>query len=113
VGFVCAIADEVIMTNDFSRGHLANDDYCTLSFSQDLSAATCSAIRSRGPQSAVLDIIIPHDENLVKAEKDQASLYLAHEITAMWDVDSVIIVPIAVSANGLIAKSLDQHHKRR
>ncbi|KAI8428662.1 hypothetical protein MSG28_007392 [Choristoneura fumiferana] len=30
----------------------------------------------------------------------------------MWDVDSTIIVPIVVSANGLIAKSLDQHLKR-
>ncbi|KAI8429475.1 hypothetical protein MSG28_000111 [Choristoneura fumiferana] len=52
--------------------------------------------------------------NLVKAEKDKLSKYLdlAHEVTAMWDVDSTIIVPIVVSANGLIAKSLDQHLKR-
>ncbi|XP_063629189.1 uncharacterized protein LOC134800635 [Cydia splendana] len=30
----------------------------------------------------------------------------------MWDVDSTIIVPIVVSVNGLIAKSLDQHLER-
>ena len=34
------------------------------------------------------------------------------EVTAMWDVDSTNIVPIVVSANGLIAKSLDRHLKR-
>ncbi|XP_061704430.1 uncharacterized protein LOC133515871 [Cydia pomonella] len=72
-------------------------------------------IIDRSQRRAVLvDITIPHDENLVKAEKDKSSKYLdlAHEITAMWDVDSTIIVPIVVSANGLIAKSLDQHLER-
>ncbi|KAI8424045.1 hypothetical protein MSG28_002675 [Choristoneura fumiferana] len=65
-------------------------------------------------QAVLVDVTIPHDENLVKAEKDKLSKYLdlAHEVTAMWDVDSTIIVPIVVSANGLIAKSLDQHLKR-
>lgn len=69
----------------------------------------------RSERRAILvDVTIPHDANLVKAEKDKLSKYLdlAHEITAMWDVDSTIIVPIVVSVNGLIAKSLDQHLKR-
>ena len=72
-------------------------------------------IIDRSQRRAVLvDITIPHDENLVKAEKDKLSKYLdlAHEVTDMWDVDSTIIVPIVVTANGLIAKSLD-HHLRR
>ena len=30
----------------------------------------------------------------------------------MWDVDSAIIVPIIVSGNGLIAKSLEQYPRR-
>lgn len=58
----------------------------------------------RSQRRAVLvDVTIPHDENLVKAEKDKISKYLdlAHEVTAMWDVDSTIIVPIVVSVNGL------------
>lgn len=65
-------------------------------------------------RTMIVDITIPHDENLVKAEKDKASKYLdlAHEIVDMWDVDSAVIVPIVVSANGLIAKSLDQHLSR-
>ena len=65
-------------------------------------------------RAIIVDITIPHDENLVKAEKDKQMKYidLAHEIVDMWDVDSAIIVPIVVSVNGLIAKSLDQHLKR-
>ncbi|XP_063544493.1 uncharacterized protein LOC134752733 [Cydia strobilella] len=48
-------------------------------------------IIDRSQRRAVLvDITIPHDENLVKAEKDKS----------------------IVSANGLIAKSLDQHLER-
>ena len=39
-------------------------------------------------------ITIPHDDNLVKAQKEILSKYfdLAHEITAMWDVNATIIV---------------------
>ena len=45
-------------------------------------------------------------------EKLSKHLDLAHEITATWDVNATIIVPIVVSVNGLIAKSLDQHLKK-
>ncbi|CAH2108107.1 unnamed protein product [Euphydryas editha] len=65
-------------------------------------------------RAIIVDITIPHDDNLVKAEKEKLSKYLdlAHEITAMWNVDSTIIVPIVVSVNGLLAKSFDQHLKK-
>ncbi|CAB0030643.1 unnamed protein product, partial [Trichogramma brassicae] len=190
-GFVCAIADEVMMTNNYRRyilrdgtvdicracrrpgeslrhiisgcSHLANGEYlhrhnlvakiihqqlalkyglvesevpyykytpapvlengrATLYW--DRSVITDRTIVANKPdivltdrltrQAILVDITIPHDENLVKAEKDKLTKYLdlAHEVTAMWDVDSTIIVPIVVSANGLIAKSLDQHLKR-
>ncbi|CAH2211239.1 jg12295 [Pararge aegeria aegeria] len=57
---------------------------------------------------------IPHDDNLVKAEKEKVSNYLdlAHEITAMWNIESTVVVPIVVSVNGLLAKSFDQHLKK-
>ena len=45
-------------------------------------------------------------------EKLSKHLDLAHEITATWDVNATIIVPIVVSVNGLIAKSLYQHLKK-
>jgi len=65
-------------------------------------------------RAVIVDVTIPHDGNLVKAEKEKQIKYLdlAHEISDMWDVDSTIIVPIVISVNGLIAKSLDQHLKR-
>lgn len=69
----------------------------------------------RSTRKAILvDIAVPHDVNLVKAENDKQTKYLdlAREITDMWDVDSATIVPIVVSANGLIAKTLDQHLKK-
>ncbi|XP_050552268.1 uncharacterized protein LOC126911117 isoform X2 [Spodoptera frugiperda] len=65
-------------------------------------------------RAMIVDITIPHDENLVKAEKDKQIKYLdlAHEVVDMWSVDSAIIVPIVVSANGLIPNSLDNHLRR-
>ena len=46
----------------------------------------------------------------MKAEKENQIkyLHLAHEVVDMWHVSSAIIVPIVVTANGLIAKSLDE-----
>ena len=62
----------------------------------------------------IVDVTIPHDENLVKAEKEKQIKYLdlAHEVVGMWNVNSAIIVPIVVTANGLMAKSLDEHLSR-
>ncbi|CAH2084520.1 unnamed protein product [Euphydryas editha] len=62
----------------------------------------------------LVDITIPHDENLVKAETDKKRKYLdlAHEIVDMWGVDSTEIIPIVISANGLIPVSL-AHHLRQ
>ncbi|CAH2232371.1 jg15309 [Pararge aegeria aegeria] len=65
-------------------------------------------------RAIIVDITIPHDDNLVKAEKEKVSKYLdlAHEITAMWNVESTVIVLVIVSVNGLLAKSFDQHLKK-
>ena len=62
----------------------------------------------------IIDVTIPHDENLMKAEKEKHIKYLdlAHGVVDMWNVNSAIIVPIVVTANGLIAKSLDEHLSR-
>ena len=42
----------------------------------------------------VFDVTIPHDDNLVKAEKLKKK-----EELPMWDVNASIIVPIVVSVN--------------
>ncbi|CAH2232669.1 jg5294 [Pararge aegeria aegeria] len=64
----------------------------------------------------LVDITIPYDENLVRAETEKKRKYLvlvlAHEVTAMWHVESAEIIPTVISANGLIPVSL-AHHLRR
>ena len=46
----------------------------------------------------IIDVTFPHDDNLVKAEKDKQIKYLdlAHEVVDMWHVNSAIIVPIVI-----------------
>ncbi|RVE44451.1 hypothetical protein evm_010855 [Chilo suppressalis] len=120
-GFVCAIADEVMKTNNYRRyilrdgtadicracrrpgeslrhivsgcSHLANvleNGHATLYW--DRPVITDRTIIANRPdivltdrlkrQAVLIDITIPHDENLVKAEKDKLSKYLdlAHEV---------------------------------
>ena len=65
-------------------------------------------------RAMIVGIAVPHDVNLVKAENDKKIKYLdlAREVVDMWDVSTATIVPIVVTANGIIAKSLDQHLRR-
>ncbi|PZC77931.1 hypothetical protein B5X24_HaOG202738 [Helicoverpa armigera] len=62
----------------------------------------------------MVDVAVSHDENFVKAENEKQMKYLdlAHEVVAMWSVDTAVVVPIVVMANGLIAKSLDEYLMR-
>ncbi|CAK1595297.1 unnamed protein product [Parnassius mnemosyne] len=62
----------------------------------------------------LVDITIPYDENLVKAETDKVTKYLdlAHEVTGMWGGLPTEIIPVVVSANGLIPVSLPGHLRR-
>lgn len=62
----------------------------------------------------LVDVTIPHDENLVKAERDKLVKYLelADEVTEMWRVTSTEIVPVVVSTNGLVPTRL-RHHLQR
>ena len=50
----------------------------------------------------------------MKADKDKQLKFLdlVREVVDMWNVSSAIIVPIVVTANGLMAKSLDEHLSR-
>lgn len=62
----------------------------------------------------LVDVTIPCDENLVKAERDKFVKYLelADEVTDMWGVGSTEIIPVVVSTNGLIPTSLRRHLQR-
>jgi hypothetical protein len=62
----------------------------------------------------IIDVTIPHDENLEKANRDKILKYLdlAHEIKDMWRTPTVIIVPIVISTNGLIPNNLDANLRK-
>lgn len=49
----------------------------------------------------------------VKPVKDKQikNLYLIHEVIYVYDIDSEVIMPIAVSVSSLISKSFDRHRK--
>lgn len=46
-----------------------------------------------------------------RLDNNNNNLVLAREIVNIWAVDWAIIVPIVVSAYGLLPKSFDQHLK--
>jgi hypothetical protein len=56
----------------------------------------------------LIDVAIPSTPNLEKTynEKIQNYLPLAEEIKSVWKLNSVNIVPIIISATGVIPKSL-------
>jgi hypothetical protein len=58
----------------------------------------------------LIDVAIPNTPNLEKKynKKIQNYLPLAEEIKSVWKLNSVIIVPIIISATGVIPKNLHQ-----
>jgi hypothetical protein len=62
----------------------------------------------------LIDIAIPNTHNLAKTitEKQKKYQELANEIRDMWKQDAVQVVPIVISATGIIPKSLSQSVKR-
>jgi hypothetical protein len=56
----------------------------------------------------LIDIAIPNTYNLAKTITEKQNKYqeLANEIHAMWNQDAVQVVPIVISATGIIPKSL-------
>ncbi|CAH2226644.1 jg22799 [Pararge aegeria aegeria] len=56
-------------------------------------------------------ITIPHDDNL-KRKKYLNILTLLTKLSAMWSVESIVIVPVVVPVNDLVAKSFNQNLKK-
>jgi hypothetical protein len=56
----------------------------------------------------LIDVAIPNTPNLEKKynEKIQNYLPLAEEMKSIWKLNSVTIVPVIISATGVIPKSL-------
>lgn len=59
----------------------------------------------------LLDISVPLDENVGKAYREKVLKYseLGDEIKRMWQVAGVRTIPIIISANGIVHRSLKQH----
>jgi hypothetical protein len=62
----------------------------------------------------LIDIAIPNTHNLAKTITEKQNKYqeLANEIRVMGKQDAVQVVPIVISATGIIPKSLSQSLKR-
>jgi hypothetical protein len=62
----------------------------------------------------LIDIAIPNTHNLAKTITEKQNKYqeLANEIRDMWMQDAVQVVPIVISATGILPKSLSQSLKR-
>ena len=56
----------------------------------------------------LIDIAVPNTHNLQKTQTEKISKYteLAMEVKALWRMDKVVIVPIVLSATGIIPKAL-------
>jgi hypothetical protein len=56
----------------------------------------------------LIDVAMPNTPNLEKKYNEKIQNYLprAEEIKSVWKLNSVIIVPIIISATGVIPKSL-------
>ena len=58
-----------------------------------------------------VDITIPYDENLIKAEKEKISKYidLSFEYAQIWHIERPKIIPIVISTNGIVPKTLKNY----
>ncbi|XP_045535408.1 uncharacterized protein LOC106709986 [Papilio machaon] len=102
-----ALVDTEVPYYQYQPSPVLENSYITLYW--DRSIITDRTITANRPDIVIIDrsegcvmlvdVTIPHDENLVKAEKEKLLKYLdlAHEITAMWRMKSTTIIPIVVS----------------
>jgi hypothetical protein len=61
----------------------------------------------------LIDIAIPNTHNLAKTITEKQNKYqeLANEVHDIWKQDAVQVIPIVISATGIIPKSLSQSLK--
>jgi hypothetical protein len=62
----------------------------------------------RTKNTFLIDIALPNTHNLAKTITEKQNKYqeLAKEVRDMWKQDAVQVVPIVISATGIIPKSL-------
>ncbi|KAL1446836.1 hypothetical protein WDU94_012201 [Cyamophila willieti] len=70
-------------------------------------------INKREKYAYIIDIAVPLTHNITKTEAEKITKYedLKEEIKRMWKLNKVDIVPIFISSEGVISKSLAKHLK--
>jgi hypothetical protein len=71
-------------------------------------------VNKKTTNTFLIDIAVPNTHNLVKTITNRQNEYqeLANEICAMWMQNAAQVIPIVISATGVIPKSLSQSLKR-
>lgn len=61
--------------------------------------------------ATIIDFSVPQDYNISKAYSEKLTKYtmLAREIKAIWKLKRVTIIPLVISANGLVHKNTVEH----
>ena len=62
----------------------------------------------------IIDVAVPCTSNLSKTESTKISKYqnLRYEIRRIWKQDEVVIIPIVISATGVVPKTLEDNIKK-
>ncbi|KAL1446054.1 hypothetical protein WDU94_005517 [Cyamophila willieti] len=65
-------------------------------------------VNKRTQSAIIIDIAVPLTHNIIKTENEKLNKYqeLKIEITRIWKLKSVIIVPIVMSTEGLVSKKI-------
>jgi hypothetical protein len=63
-------------------------------------------INKKTKNTFLIDIAVPHTHNLAKTITDKQNKYqeLANEICAMWNQNTVQVIPLVISSTGVIPK---------
>ncbi|XP_030753831.1 uncharacterized protein LOC115880690 [Sitophilus oryzae] len=66
-----------------------------------------------GKKVTIIDFAVPSDSNMTQMYDEKISKYqeLATEIKKLWNLAKVEILPIIISANGLVYKNMRSHLK--
>lgn len=62
-------------------------------------------------KAIIIDFAVPLDQNLAKSYAEKITKYeiLAQQIKDMWKLKKAIVMPLIISANGLVHKKTTQH----
>ena len=65
-------------------------------------------------KTCIIDVAVPCTSYLLKTESTKISKYqnLRYELRRTWKQDEVVIIPIVISATGVVSKTLEENIKK-